>query len=70
MLKSAWLNSYDSFFEKYFELLDKPSNMMDKLKLLPRLNEITQMMPKISEIGTMQGSDNQRQSIVEYHSGN
>jgi len=51
MLKALGLNSYDNFFEKYFELLDKPSNMMDKLKLLPRLNEIMQMMPKTVKSG-------------------
>ncbi|MCI0443803.1 menaquinone biosynthesis decarboxylase [bacterium] len=51
MLKALGLTSYDSFFEKYFELLDKPSNMMDKLKLLPRLNEIMQMMPKSVKSG-------------------
>ena len=51
MLKALGLNSYDSFFEKYFELLDKPSNMIDKLKLLPRLNEIMQMMPKTVKSG-------------------
>ena len=51
MLKALGLTSYDNFFEKYFELLDKPSNMMDKLKLLPRLNEITQMMPKTVKSG-------------------
>lgn len=51
MLKALGLTSYDNFFEKYFELLDKPSNMMDKLKLLPRLNEIMQMMPKTVKSG-------------------
>jgi 4-hydroxy-3-polyprenylbenzoate decarboxylase len=51
MLKALGLNSYDNFFQKYFELLDKPSNMMDKLKLLPRLNEIMQMMPKTVKSG-------------------
>jgi 4-hydroxy-3-polyprenylbenzoate decarboxylase len=51
MLKGLGLTSYDNFFEKYFELLDKPSNMMDKLKLLPRLNEIMQMMPKTVKSG-------------------
>lgn len=51
MLKALGLSSYDSFFEKYFELLDKPSNMIDKLKLLPRLNEIMQMMPKTVKSG-------------------
>ena len=38
-------------FEKYFELLDKPSSMMDKLKLIPRLTEIAQMMPKSVKTG-------------------
>ncbi len=51
MLKALGLTSYDNFFQKYFELLDKPSNMMDKLKLLPRLNEIMQMMPKTVKSG-------------------
>lgn len=51
MLKALGLNSYDNFFQKYFELLDKPSNMIDKLKLLPRLNEIMQMMPKTVKSG-------------------
>ncbi len=51
MLKALGLTSYDNFFEKYFEMLDKPSNMMDKLKLLPRLNEIMQMMPKSVKSG-------------------
>ena len=45
------LNSYEGFFQKYFELLDKPSNMIDKLKLLPRLAEIAQMMPKTVKTG-------------------
>jgi 4-hydroxy-3-polyprenylbenzoate decarboxylase len=51
MLKALGLTSYDNFFQKYFELLDKPSNMIDKLKLLPRLNEIMQMMPKTVKSG-------------------
>ncbi|HEY7160747.1 MAG TPA: menaquinone biosynthesis decarboxylase [Acidobacteriota bacterium] len=51
MLKGLGLASYDNFFQKYFELLDKPSNMIDKLKLLPRLNEIMQMMPKTVKSG-------------------
>ena len=35
MLTALGLDSYESFFAKYFELLDKPSNLMDKLKLIP-----------------------------------
>jgi 4-hydroxy-3-polyprenylbenzoate decarboxylase len=51
MLKALGLTSYENFFQKYFELLDKPSSMIDKLKLLPRLNEIMQMMPKTVKTG-------------------
>jgi 4-hydroxy-3-polyprenylbenzoate decarboxylase len=51
MLAGLGLTTYESFFEKYFELLDKPSNIMDKLKLLPRLSEIAQMMPKSVKMG-------------------
>ncbi len=51
MMKALDLDSYESFFEKYFELLDKPSNIMDKLKLIPRLTEIAQMMPKTVKTG-------------------
>jgi 4-hydroxy-3-polyprenylbenzoate decarboxylase len=51
MLTALGLESYESFFQKYFELLDKPSNMIDKLKLLPRLAEIAQMMPKTVKTG-------------------
>lgn len=51
MLTALGLNSYESFFEKYFELLEKPSGLMDKLKLLPRLTEIAQMMPKTVKSG-------------------
>lgn len=46
MLLALGLDSYEEFFQKYFELLEKPAGMMDKLKLLPRLTEIAQMMPK------------------------
>lgn len=51
MLTALGLESYESFFAKYFELLDKPSNLMDKLKLIPRLTEIAQMMPKTVKSG-------------------
>ena len=51
MLAALGLTTYESFFEKYFELLDKPSSIMDKLKLLPRLSEIAQMMPKSVKTG-------------------
>jgi 4-hydroxy-3-polyprenylbenzoate decarboxylase len=51
MLMALGLNSYESFFEKYFELLEKPSNVLDKLKLIPRLTEIAQMMPKSVKTG-------------------
>src|SRR5580765_8728836 len=51
MMTALGLSSYSSFFEKYFELLDKPASMMDKLKLIPRLNEIAQMMPKTVKTG-------------------
>ena len=47
MLTALGLSSYENFFEKYFELLDKPANMMDKLKLIPRLTEIAGMMPAL-----------------------
>jgi 4-hydroxy-3-polyprenylbenzoate decarboxylase len=50
-LVSLGLESYESFFEKYFELLEKPAGMMDKLKLLPRLTEIAQMAPKTVKTG-------------------
>src|SRR5262245_18379721 len=30
MLTALGLSSYESFFEKYFELLEKPSGLMDK----------------------------------------
>src|SRR6185437_590304 len=46
MLTALGLDSYEGFFQRYFELLEKPSGVMDKLKLLPRLTEIAQMMPK------------------------
>ena len=46
MMTALGLSSYEGFFEKYFELLEKPSSMMDKLKLLPKLTEIAQMAPK------------------------
>src|SRR5688500_13497225 len=46
MLTALGLDTYESFFAKYFELLEKPSNIMDKLKLIPRLTEIAQMAPK------------------------
>src|SRR5918996_1454183 len=32
MLAALGLSSYETFFEKYFELLEKPANVMDKLK--------------------------------------
>ena len=51
MLAALGLDSYESFFEKYFELLDKPVGMLDKLKLIPRLTEIAQMMPKTVKSG-------------------
>lgn len=51
MLAALGLETYESFFAKYFELLDKPSNLMDKLKLIPRLTEIAQMMPKTVKSG-------------------
>lgn len=51
MLTALGLTSYESFFEKYFELLEKPSGILDKLKLLPRLQEIAQMMPKTVKSG-------------------
>ena len=51
MLTALGLDSYEGFFEKYFELLEKPASMMDKLKLLPRLTEIAQMMPKSVKSG-------------------
>src|SRR5207248_4236146 len=51
MLTALGLKNYESFFDKYFELLEKPSGMMDKLKLLPRINEIAQMMPKSVKTG-------------------
>lgn len=52
MLTALGLSSYETFFEKYFELLEKPSGVMDKLKLIPRLNEIAQMMPKSVKTGS------------------
>lgn len=51
MLAALGLYSYGGFFDKYFELLEKPAGMMDKLKLLPRLNEIAQMMPRTVKTG-------------------
>jgi 4-hydroxy-3-polyprenylbenzoate decarboxylase len=51
MLTALGLSSYENFFEKYFELLDKPANMMDKLKLIPRITEIAGMMPKTVKTG-------------------
>jgi 4-hydroxy-3-polyprenylbenzoate decarboxylase len=51
MLTALGLDSYEGFFQKYFELLDKPVSMMDKLKLIPRLTEIAQMMPKTVKTG-------------------
>lgn len=51
MLLALGLDSYENFFTRYFELLDKPSNLMDKLKLIPRLTEIAQMMPKTVKTG-------------------
>lgn len=50
-LAALGLTSYETFFEKYFELLEKPSSMMDKLKLIPRLTEIAQMAPKTVKTG-------------------
>lgn len=51
MLTALGLDSYEDFFQKYFELLEKPASMMDKLKLIPRLTEIAQMMPKTVKSG-------------------
>src|SRR5687768_11726138 len=51
MLAALGLTSYETFFEKYFELLEKPANVMDKLKLIPRLTEIAQMAPKTVKSG-------------------
>ena len=51
MLLGLGLDSYETFFDKYFELLEKPTGLMDKLKLLPRLTEIAQMMPKTVKTG-------------------
>lgn len=51
MLTALGLDSYEGFFQKYFELLEKPVSMMDKLKLIPRLTEIAQMMPKTVKTG-------------------
>jgi len=51
MLLGLGLDSYETFFDKYFELLEKPAGLMDKLKLLPRLTEIAQMMPKTVKTG-------------------
>ena len=52
MLTALGLTSYETFFEKYFELLEKPANVMDKLKLIPRLTEIAQMAPKMVKSGS------------------
>ena len=52
MLTALGLSSYENFFEKYFELLDKPANMIDKLKLIPRITEIAGMMPKTVKTGS------------------
>ncbi len=52
MLAALGLTSYETFFEKYFELLDKPESVMDKLKLIPRLTEIAQMAPKMVRSGS------------------
>ncbi|HJZ12186.1 MAG TPA: UbiD family decarboxylase, partial [Acidobacteriota bacterium] len=52
MQTALGLDSYETFFQKYFELLEKPSGMMDKLKLLPRLTEIAQMAPRTVKSGS------------------